>query len=242
MQEVRLQSKYVITKCTAEQIRKRVHEHLKPDRHAVSHPDLCYPVHSVYFDSSALESYWATVQRLPNRLKLRIRFYGDGPCAPLSAEMKRRVDGRTVKHRSELGRLGLDDILACCSAMQVRQPMAPASDPVLRQFIETMRLPQARPKLHVAYRRAAYVSDDDNLVRLTLDSEIRSEVVSAFRFSTRMERPRLLCGGLTVLELKCKEAPAAWFGTIAEEFQLRESSFAKYVSAISAHGLVTPSK
>lgn len=238
MQERRFESKYVISEAVAEKVRAYARSYLVADRHSLGRPDSSYPVHSLYLDSDDLNSYWATVRRNDGRFKLRIRFYDDHASTPAFVEIKQRANDRTLKQRCPVPRKKLPAILTNHSAGTAwKEDYDPAHLAALENFIARMRALQAGPKLHVAYRREAYVSSFDNSVRLTLDREIRSEPASGFYVSTRMRRPRLLDGGIVILEIKITGPEPDWFREMSRDLNLRRDSFAKYVAAVAQHGL-----
>lgn len=57
MQEQRYEIKYLIDERTATRIRAYVQQQLLLDPFGADQPGLSYPVHSLYLDSSGLETY-----------------------------------------------------------------------------------------------------------------------------------------------------------------------------------------
>ena len=261
----RFEQKYIITEETALQIRDFVRNRLELDEHAVGKPNFSYPVHSLYLDSQDLKLYWSTINGDKNRFKLRLRFYDDNPDAPVFLEIKERTSDKylpkerepvikikelmsscLVKKRAPVRR----DAVAGLLAGQTDDPSR-VTDPkhfaALEDFCERMYGLEARPKVHVAYYREAYMSGEDNSFRLTIDREVRVEAVaprpkgeqqngSAIRLSTAMREPLLIWGRDVVLEVKFTNRLPDMFRDVIRIFGLRQCGAAKYVDGVASLG------
>lgn len=233
MQTSRTELKYVINEELALQVRDFARRHLVLDEHSVGKPNFSYPVHSLYLDSDTLLTYWNTINGDRNRFKLRIRFYDEAPETPVFLEVKRRVNDSIKKQRAGLRR----DVVRRILAGQL--PDTANSDPkhafAMHEFIRLMQQAQARPKLHVAYQREAYMPREDNSARLTLDRNVRSEPDPAARLSTRMRNPRITWGRAVILELKFTNRFPDCFGELVQRFKLKPTGAAKYVDGLAHH-------
>jgi hypothetical protein len=237
MQERRVEQKFLVGEEQAREIGARVREHLELDRHSANTQDRSYQVHSVYLDSETLESYWDTRERKNNRFKLRVRFYDDDSSQPVFVEIKGKAEKQTIKKRCPVPRHDLKQILAarCQPAINWIDGMDDAL--AMEEFMRRVERLRAQPKLHVAYRREAYVSADNNAMRVTFDRDVRSEPVKGLRLTTRMEEPKELCSGEVVIEIKTIGMPPAWLNRLVQDMELDSCRFTKYVFGIEQHGL-----
>ena len=89
LQKQRFEFKYLVHEPAARSIREFVQGHLELDGFGARMPDLSYPVHSLYLDSPGLALCQSTINGDRDRYKLRLRFYHDGPEAPVFLEIKR---------------------------------------------------------------------------------------------------------------------------------------------------------
>jgi hypothetical protein len=96
-----------------------------------------------------------------------------------------------------------------------------------------VQLIEARPVVHVAYLREAYLPTEGNSARLTMDREVRTETVQELRLSTHMDEPMLVWGNTVVLELKFTDRFPDWFGDLVRIFNLRQCGAAKYADGIT---------
>jgi SPX domain protein involved in polyphosphate accumulation len=236
MQTSRFELKYVVNEELALQIRDFARCHLDLDENSIGKPDFSYPVHSLYLDSDALLTYWNTINGDRNRFKLRIRFYNEDPETPVFFEIKRRVNNSIKKQRAGVRREAVNRILAGqlpdIANFVSKEPKHMFA---MQEFIRLMQQVEARPMLHVAYRREAYMPREDNSARLTLDRDVRSEPDPAARLSTRMRNPRVTWGKAVILELKFTNRFPNWFAELVRVFNLRPSGAAKYVDGLAHH-------
>lgn len=233
MQAQRFERKYFIPERLAPQIREFVSGYLQLDEFSVGKPNNCYPVHSLYLDSCELATYWATVHCEKQRFKLRVRYYNDDPQAPLFFEIKRREDECVLKQRGMVRRDAGARLLAGqvpgLADLVSSQPQHLAA---LQRFVYLMHQLHARPMMHIAYEREAWISPVSNSVRVTLDRQVRGETQPGADFATALRAPVFPFGGQTVLELKFTDRFPDWFADLVRHFNLMQTGAPKYCSSI----------
>ena len=218
-------------------VRDFVSSYLKIDSFGATQPNLSYPVHSLYLDSPDLRLYQTTINGDKNRYKLRIRFYEDRPKAPVFFEIKRRTDNTISKQRGGVKREALDQVVS--GQLPLPEHMAsddPGHRAAIEQFIHHMKELNASPKAHVAYYREAWISSDDNSVRVTMDRETRIEVEPTYRMATEIKFPNYVFGNNIVLELKFTNRYPDWFRELVRIFGLAQCGAAKYVDGVTLVG------
>ena len=237
LQRQRYEHKYIIREDVALAVRDFVSSYLKIDSFGATQPNLSYPVHSLYLDSPDLRLYQTTINGDKNRYKLRIRFYEDRPKAPVFFEIKRRTDNTISKQRGGVKREALDQVVS--GQLPLPEHMA-SDDPrhraAIEQFIHHMKELNASPKAHVAYYREAWISSDDNSVRVTMDRETRIEVEPTYRMATEIKFPNYVFGNNIVLELKFTNRYPDWFRELVRIFGLAQCGAAKYVDGVTLIG------
>ncbi len=239
MQLQRFELKYRMDhESTALAIRDFVGSFLEVDEFGATMPNFSYPVHSLYLDSPGLKTYWDTINGDKNRFKLRLRFYENRPDAPVYFEIKRRINNIIAKQRGGVKREAVDALLAG----QLPEPGHLVSrDPkhlvALQNFCRLMNVTEARPKTHIAYLREAWLSQQDNAVRVTLDREVRTELEPTTWLSTHMRNPVLVFGRQIILELKYTSRFPNWFADLVRHFGLAQCGAAKYVDGVNQIGV-----
>jgi hypothetical protein len=237
LQKQRYEHKYIIREGEAMAMRDFVSSYLELDAFGATQPNLSYPVHSLYLDSPDLRLYHTTINGDKNRYKLRIRFYEDRPKAPVYFEIKRRTNNTIAKQRGGVKREALEHVLS--GQLPLPEQMAsgePEHRAALEQFIHHMQELGAKPKAHVAYYREAWISKDNNAVRVTLDRQTRIEVEPMAHLVTQMTDPRYVFGDNVVLELKFTNRFPDWFRELVRIFGLAQGGAAKYVDGVTLMG------
>lgn len=233
MQLQRFELKYVIDEPTALAIRDFVSTRLELDEFSVGKPNFSYPVHSLYLDSDDLHLFQSTVNSEKNRYKLRLRYYSDKPGSPVFFEIKRRVDSAILKQRCGVKREAIPPILmGQLPEPEVLLSKEPKGLVALQRFVELMKWIEAKPKVHVAYLREAWLPHDGNSVRITMDRNVRDDPEPTTRLSCQMLNPVSVFGNSVILEIKFTGRFPAWLGEMVRIFRLQKCSAAKYVDGI----------
>jgi hypothetical protein len=244
LQRNRLEYKYVIDERIAPAVRDVVRSYLDPDENGK--PELCsaYSIYSVYLDNTAMDLCNGTVHGLKNRFKLRIRYYDDLPAGPVFFEIKRRAYDAILKERATVRRAALPRLLEGFWPDQsdLAKPQNTSHYASLLQFCELARAIAAEGKVVVGYKREAYVAPDNDDVRVTFDRDL---IGRPFDGSLSTEHMGWICPemGGTVLELKFTDRFPRWMNELVQMFDLRRTSFPKYVTCVEAleeRGLLAP--
>lgn len=237
LQTSRFELKYLVNEETALLVREFVLQYLELDENGVGKPNFSYEVHSVYFDSDKLSTYWSTINGDKNRFKLRLRFYNNHPDTPVFFEIKRRMNNCIMKQRAAVRREAVPFLVAG----QLPDPSFLCSkDPkhllALQNFCRLAQQINGVPKAHIGYLREAYVPHDDNSARVTLDREVRTEPEPLLRLNTEFLHPTCVWGKEVVVELKFTNRFPEWFGEMVRIFGLRQCGAAKYVDGVARMG------
>lgn len=229
--------KYIVEERVALGIRDWVRSYLDIDEHGATRPNLSYPVHSLYLDSPDLKLYQATVNGDKNRFKLRLRFYENRPDAPVFLEIKSRMNNCISKQRSRVRAESVGSLLAGhLPAPDYLISQEPKQLVALQRFCQLVNELQAQPRTHVAYLREAWISREDNSVRVTMDREVRTETDPIARLVPEMTNPVMVFGDRVVLELKYTGRFPDWFKELVRIFELVQCGAAKYADGVTRLG------
>jgi hypothetical protein len=239
MQTQRFEHKYLVTEDTALKIRDFVRAYLDLDEFGEGKPKFSYPVHSLYLDSDDLRLARETINGNKNRFKLRIRFYNNNPDTPVFFEIKRRMNNCILKQRGGVRHDAVEWLLAGhipeYSHLVSKEPKQLLA---LQRFCELTQNMDARPKVHIAYMREAYVSAENNSVRVTLDRDVRADPEPTARLSTEMKEPVFPFGKDVILELKFTNRYPNWFRELVSVFGCMQCGAAKYVEGAEDLGFI----
>lgn len=183
---------------------------------------------SLYFDSPHFTFFEQHVSGSPDRIKLRVRYYGDSPTGPCFFEVKRRQKMVVMKQRAVLP---LEQTRAFIADLS-RTP--PVKNDTLSLFQYLALRCQAEPKLLVRARRLAMRSVDPSLdVRLTVDSDVAWQPT---RFpdvlTPRANRWRNIAEAQRgLIEVKFLDVKPWWLGQVTQLLAPFRVSFSKYIAA-----------
>ncbi len=189
-QPQRFELKYLLDDRITPEMRDFVRCYLELDDYGVGQENFAYPVHSLYLDSDGLQTYHDTINGTKNRFKLRLRYYDDHQETPVFFEIKGRVDNCILKQRCGVKR-GAVPLLLAGQLPEPDQLLArePRHLVAIQRFNELLHRLNAKPKLHNAYSREAWVSPHDNSVRVTFDRDVRVEPFFRAEAVTAMAQP-----------------------------------------------------
>jgi hypothetical protein len=239
LQSSRFELKYVIHPNLVRPLREFASSYLEPDEHADPKENWEYPVHSLYLDSPTLALARATIQGHKNRFKLRIRFYDFKGDSPVFFEIKRRVSDVILKQRANVKRSAVAPLLAGQQPCPGHMTKATADETeygALQEFCSLRDMLHADGQAFVSYKREAYVTPNDNSVRMTFDREISG---TPYRRTIDLGQthgtvyPKV--DGV-VLELKFTDRFPNWLRQMVEVFDLERTSMAKYVTCVRELG------
>jgi len=237
LQPQRFELKYLVNEDVALAMRDFVRSYLVPDEFASKSSNFSYPNHSLYLDSDDLRIYWDVINGNKNRYKLRLRYYDDNPAAPVFFEIKRRSDNAILKERGAVRREAVATLLAGqlpdASHLVSKHPKHLTA---LQHFCRLMHDSAAKPMTHVCYMREAWMSAQDNSVRLTFDRDVCSAPHSEPVITTRIENPVMPWGRLVILELKFTTRFPNWFFEMVRLFNAMQCGVAKYAEGVALLG------
>ena len=184
-------------------------------------------VNNLYFDTFDLSSFNDHIEGVPERRKLRFRWYGpDLETAQGQLELKSKKE-----------RVGWKTVHPVAPVLDLRSCRWPALKQILTRdtiardqsglFTELLQV--SNPLVINCYQRDYYVSADGN-IRLTLDYQMRA-------YDQRLSStPNLLFQlpliNLTLIEFKCEVQHAPQMSNVLAEFPLRVHRHSKFVTAL----------
>jgi hypothetical protein len=230
----RFELKYIIDEERARACRDFARSFLRPDLHADPSNGYSYPIHSLYLDDPGFLLAKRTIEGHKNPFKLRIRYYDGMADHPVFLEIKRRVSDAILKERAMVHRSAVARLLAgdWPEVHDLVQPGNLKHFHALERFSDLSAQLRARGHVIVSYRREAWVSPENEGIRMTFDREL---VATPFRgelaegdFERGIKPP---VGGV-VLELKFTQRYPDWMRELVRVFNLRRTSMPKYVECL----------
>lgn len=181
-----------------------------------------YKVRSLYFDSYQNTDFYAKLSGDEKRKKIRLRIYRhDDPQVKL--EIKRKVGDLQEKKSLILSRKDAQAIID-----GKYEVLLGYKSKLALELYQIMSFNGLKPVVMIEYRRKAYIHPMNN-IRITLDSEIRSNEVF---FDFFAKDPVLAPTDVffqAVLELKYNHFIYGWISNILKPYNLERESLSKYM-------------
>jgi hypothetical protein len=234
----RYERKYLLPDRIAVAVRDALRPHLDMDSHTPAGQVRGYQVYSLYFDNSGLDLYLHTRRRLPNRFKLRVRFYDRDAQGAAYVEVKEKSGGMVHKRRYRADKSLVDAMVRdpACEAIEHALGNG-ARGTALEEFCRRAREIGAGPKLFLQYEREAYNSKEAPHVRVTFDRRIKT-MPSNTAAGLAMPTLGTNIGGLNVLlEIKYAGEAPEWLTKVVTDFRLRRASFSKFAESVDVLGI-----
>jgi hypothetical protein len=228
----RFELKYVIDEPRARAVRDYVRAYLEPDPYADPKNEYSYYIHSLYVDGPGLALCYATVHGHKNRFKLRIRFYDDKPTSPCFFEIKRRVKDVILKERAAVKKSSVERLLHGYwpERSDLLNPNDDEGYHTLWKFLDMRECIRGNGRIFVSYLREAWVSPDDDSVRVTVDRYLATEKYRGHLGLDGFEKWRRPPLEGVVLELKFTDRYPNWMGSMVQDLDLWRGQMAKYVN------------
>lgn len=232
----RYELKYLIPESLIQPISDFASSYCHLDRYSEQSPDRFYSIYSLYFDSPDFLFLRNRVAGVENRFNMRIRTYDNERESPCFFEIKQKKNGMVRKYRAKLWDKNWHSILENSDC----NPKSCSEKDKIELFVRLASSYGASPKVLSSYRRKALVSDVDDYARVTFDRELQCQgeeqynLIPDTRRMTAYDNSTVFDAQCNIiLELKCYTAAVPlWMIDMIRYFDLRKSSFSKYVNSM----------
>lgn len=223
--DYRCERKYVLSALSEPEIESFV------KRHPAMFHNIYYPryVNSLYLDTVDLRNYWDNLRGANNRMKIRIRWYGQLFNATIKPVLEFKIKNGWMNRKMRFP-LSSFPIASGIEYRAFSNLLKSAELPKsLRPLIQSLT-----PVVLVRYNRSYLVSAGGQF-RITIDSDL--EYYRALKFGQNFVA-RSKDGRNTVLELKYMSRYADRAERISNYFPFRLSKSSKYLSGIARFDIV----
>lgn len=229
----RYELKYLVAASAATSLARDLELLMDPDGHSGS--DGTYVVRSLYLDSPGWEAFYAKQNGAAERMKLRVRAYGEEetPISSVKFEIKLR---RGERIRKDVGTVSGQEYRQLRPALQ---SWATAFDSQrldawgLQPFFAAKRRGTMAPVVLVEFRRRAFVSRAHGHTRITIDNHLAGRRARDLLEPMHGAIP-LLDRSWRIVEVKVERELPAWLRFLIDKYELVRSSFSKYGQAVGA--------
>jgi hypothetical protein len=230
----RFELKYLVAVRDLGRLRDEISAFMVRDPYAES--DGRYLLTSLYYDTPLRDCFWAKLDGLRFRRKLRLRYYEQREAltddTPVFVEIKQRVDRVTQKRRAPMR---YRDALDLCDERLI--PDHDELDEALVHEAFTLVVKHdLRPACITTYQREPWIGGDyDPGLRLTIDSDLRYRVHD-LDLDSKHEGRFMYPPQLAVLEIKANDRVPFWLTHFVARNNLQLTRTSKYVTSLDVAG------
>lgn len=156
----RREAKYLLSEPEYQAILELMAKKMQPDQHPTSR------IFNTYFDTAGDELVIASLESPDYKYKVRARSYGRDSVGKVFFEIKSKYDGVVYKRRAILSE---DEYQTYLTTGQYRE------NQVMNEVDFLFKTKGLLPKLFIAYDRVSFASKDDSDLRITFDTNLRSQ-------------------------------------------------------------------
>lgn len=184
-----------------------------------------YTIANIYYDTIDDYLIRTSLTKPVYKEKLRLRSYGvPNENSNVYIEIKKKFKGIVNKRRTTLKLAEAYDFL---ETSIIPTPKEYMNLQVLKELEYFLNIYSLMPKLYLAYDRIAYFERDNNDLRISFDTNIRSR-----REDLRLEvgdyGKRLIENGTFLMEIKTAYAKPLWLTNLLSELDIKRVNFSKY--------------
>ncbi len=219
----RYENKFLLDQTTYQKIQQRLLWYMEPDQY--NRDQEFYTISNIYYDTKDNYLIRNSLAKPKYKEKLRIRSYGTPKAdAKVYVEIKKKVCGLVNKRRTALK---LDEAYDFVSTGIQPELKIYMNKQVMNEIAYILSLYSLEPKLYLAYDRKALFCKDDNDLRITFDTNIRTR-----RYDLRLESgdygESLLERDQWLMEVKAEKSIPLWLSKLLSEHKIFPTSFSKY--------------
>jgi SPX domain protein involved in polyphosphate accumulation len=226
----RYELKYQLHFKAALRIMKDLREMTQPDEHGGLEG---YRVVSLYYDSPGLDFFWAKIEGIKFRRKLRLRIYPGDDINTVQegmVEIKQRIN-RTVQKRRV--KLPLDEAEKLCRGQLDREDLDSLDRAVASEVQYMVHAMDLSPTCITAYRRQAFVGGlYDAGLRITFDTDLRCRV-HALEVNQDAVNHLFAPPDWCVMEVKVNDAVPDWVTSLLARHGCQLRRMSKYCSGLA---------
>lgn len=234
----RFELKYIVTTRDVDRLRGEIAAYMVRDPYATD--DGRYTLTSLYYDTPGRDCFWAKLDGLRFRRKLRIRHYEQQAALtatmPVFVEIKQRVDRVTQKRRAVLA---YADAVALCDDWIIPDHEA-RDEAVVHEAYSLVVRHNLEPACITTYQREPWMGGEyDPGLRLTIDYDLRYRTHDLGLDSKNRGR-HMFPMHHAVLEIKANDRVPYWLTHLVARNNLNLTRMSKYVSSLDAAGYGQP--
>lgn len=219
----RYEHKYRMNTETFKKVLEVMDKHMEIDPYCKNNS--LYTIANIYYDTADNHLVLESLSKPVYKEKLRLRSYGvpNGE-SKVYFEIKKKFKGLVNKRRTTLMLDEAYDFIGSGIKPEYKEYM---NGQVLNELEYFLKRYDLEPKVYIAYDRLAYFEKENDDLRISFDTNIRTR-----RNDLRLENgdvgEKLLGNDVWLMEIKTSRAMPLWLCEMLTNLGIRRESFSKY--------------
>lgn len=212
----RVEIKYILTDNEKNKLLKRIKPFIEKDEYYES------TINNVYYDTPNNDLIVNSIEKPLFKEKVRIRSYGTpNNESKIFLEIKNKYKGVVGKRRVSLSLNEFYDF--------INNRNYDESNQIMKEIVYHFDYYNLVPKMFIAYDRKSYKGKDDDSVRITIDTNLRSRNDN-LRLEYGNQGKNYFDNPKSIVEIKILGSMPLWLSNILSELKIYPRSFSKYGS------------
>ncbi len=218
----RFEKKYLLNEEQFLIMKSVLSEYMVKDKY--NENDKTYLISNIYYDTEDDHLIRTSLQKPKYKEKIRLRSYGPKTDDEfVFLEIKKKFNGLVNKRRTKLTLAEAKEL--------VEYGDIPLKDYMNAQVVKEieyfLKQNKVEPKVYLSYERLAYFAKNDNDLRLTIDTNIRTDREN-LSLNQMNIGDKLLEDGKYLMEIKSAKAMPLWLTQALADNKIYSTSFSKY--------------
>lgn len=219
----RYENKFLLNEEQYKNIKQTLNDYMVLD--AFNKNDTFYTITNTYYDTLNNDVIRHSLSKPIYKEKIRVRSYGVPKKDDfVFVEIKKKFNGLVNKRRTKMKLYEAEAFLSTGIIPPIKPYM---NKQVLNELSYYVSKTDISPKTYIAYDRMAYFAKDDDDLRVTFDTNIRTR-----RYDTSLEcgthGQKLLDDNVFLMEVKSSKAVPLWLTNEMAKEKILPTSFSKY--------------
>lgn len=215
----RVEKKYMLNHNQYFEFMNKIKNYVKEDKFSN------YLICNIYFDTDNYDLIRSSIEKPVFKEKLRLRSYGVPQKDDLVfLEIKRKFKGTVYKRRISAK---LKDVLEYINNGNDEKII---KGQIFKEIDYFMKLYKPKPKFYLSYERFAFIGNEDENLRITVDKNIQYRTFD-LNLSLGSYGEGLIDKNKYLIEIKTGSSLPIWLVNILSELEIYSKSFSKYGNA-----------
>lgn len=219
----RTEAKFLINQNIYEILNEKLLKYMTPDK--FNEKNGLYTISNIYYDTEDNHLIRTSLSKPDYKEKFRLRSYGIPKLEDkVFLEIKKKVNGIVNKRRTSMKLMTAYNFINNRIKPEIKPYM---NAQVINEIAYMQKLNNLKPKLYLAYDRQAFFEKDNNSLRITFDTNIRTRR-NELGLEIGDHGDLLLDNKTWLMEIKVEGSIPLWLSRLLSENKIYKTSFSKY--------------